>query len=575
MNRAISILSLAVLVAACATPVAQRPSAEAAASAAPHVTAKPQPSYPAVPLTGEIMYELMLAEIAGQRGRLDVSVSSLGRVASGTRDPRLAERATLVALYAKDYAHALASATLWSEVQPDSIDANEAVAEALLGLERTEEAKAQFAKVVTLAQPGVGPAYSKIATALGRHPNRNLALDIMQSLVGTQPLRRESHFALAHLAVRAGNLDLALNAINQALMLSPGWEEGAIFKARVLVSRKDSHAALGFFEDYLKVFPEATSLRLNYARFLIDMKQWDRAREQFKRVTAEAPQDADALYAVALLALQANQFDEARNYLRQHLALNPENDQARLYLGQIAEQRRDYDEAARWYGDVQGEQHQFEANARLAILVSKRGDIESARAHLHNLQPQTPQQRVQLALSEDQILRDARRYDESLKVLSAALDQLPDDGDLLYARALVAEKLDLIELHEADLRKILAKDPNNAHALNALGYTLADRTTRYQEALELIERALKLKPDDPFIMDSMGWVQYRLGNTIEAVRLLKNASAIRADAEISAHLGEVLWVSGDQDAAESVWREALKDTPNNEALLSVIKKFKP
>jgi len=207
--------------------------------------------------------------------------------------------------------------------------------------------------------------------------------------------------------------------------------------------------------------------------------------------------------------------------------------------------------------------------------MAKQGDIAGARSHLHGITPQNTQQKIQLTLSEEQILRDAKQYKTALEVLNEAIGKIPDDKDLLYARALVAEKLDMIKLAEKDLRAILAKDPKSVHALNALGYTLADRTTRYQEAQELLEQALALKPEDAFILDSMGWLQYRLGNNAEAIRYLKRALAIRSDAEISAHLGEVLWVSGDRIEAESVWGRALRETPDSEALLGVIKKFKP
>jgi tetratricopeptide (TPR) repeat protein len=245
-----------------------------------------------------------------------------------------------------------------------------------------------------------------------------------------------------------------------------------------------------------------------------------------------------------------------------------------LYLGQVAEQRKQYDQAAAWYQQIESGNFYFEAQARLSLTLAKRGQLQEARELLHALQPETEQQQVQRILTEEQMLSEAKQYDEALHVLSAALKDLPDNTDLLYARALVAEKLNRIDLHEADLRKVLSKEPKNAHALNALGYTLADRTTRYKEALELLEQALALKPDDPFIMDSMGWVQYRLGNHAEAVRYLKSALEKRPDAEIAAHLGEVLWVSGDRAGAESVWSRALKDTPDNEVLMGVIKKFK-
>lgn len=567
-------LLAAVALSACSSPGVKRDDSQTAT--APVATVAPTPSYPGVPLTGDLLYELLVGEIAGARGQVDTGARALFAAAKKTRDPRLAARASALALNAKDQALASAAARLWVELEPQSTEAQDANAEALLHAGRLHEARAAFEHRLA-ATPAAqrGHAYLRIAAALGRHGDRAAALEVMRGLVSAHTDVREAHFALAHLTVRMGDLPASLAAIERALALAPGWEEAAVFKARVLVSQKDNLVALKFFENYLNTYPRATTLRLNYARYLIDLKQWNKARLQFKRVAAETPQDADALYAVGLLALQANQYDEAKKYIKANLELQPGNDQGRLYLGQIAEEEKSYAEAARWYGEVQGEALQFEAQTRLALLRAAQGDVAGARAQLHAIQPQGEQQRVQLVLSEDQVLRNARQFEQSLQVLNAALEHMPDEADLLYARALVAERLNNIELHEADLRKVLAKDPKNAHALNALGYTLADRTTRYEEAHALIKQALELKPDDAYIMDSMGWVHYRMGNNAEAIKYLKRAFSIRNDAEISAHLGEVLWVTGDRAAAESVWRAALKDTPDNEALLSIIKKFNP
>jgi tetratricopeptide (TPR) repeat protein len=396
----------------------------------------------------------------------------------------------------------------------------------------------------------------------------------MRALVQLHPGKPFAHYGLAHLAVRVGDLDVAMTAVDQALALSPGWEDAALFKARVLVSRKDNARLLRFHEDFLAAYPRAGSMRLSYARLLVDLKQWDKARVQFKRVVADSPREADAVFTVALLALQTNDLDEAERFLKRTLNLQPENDQVRLYLGQVAEQRKNYDEAIQWYSAVESAEQHFEAQTRLAVALARQGKVEQARTHLHVLAPRTEAQKVQLALAEEQILRDAKRFDEAFDVLSRALVDLPHNADLLYARALVAEKLNRIDTAEQDLRRVLAKDPKNANALNALGYTLADRTTRYQEALGFVEQALALKTDDPFILDSMGWVHYRLGNHAEAVKYLRSALGKRADAEIAAHLGEVLWVMGDRAGAESVWSGALKHSPDSEVLIGVINKFR-
>lgn len=527
-------------------------------------------------LDAEVLYDVLLGEIAGQRGRIDIAADRLARAAARTRDPRLAERATLAALYAKRYDDALTAAQLWVELRPDSAEAREALAGVLLELGRVDAARAQFEHVLGADRTPAAQEqnFLRIAAVLGRTSNRTQALAIMQQLVKRNAEAPVAHFALAHLAVRAGDLELASDAVAQALRLKPDWQDAALFKARIFVSQKDTLKAQQFYEEFLAKQPAATNVRLHYARFLIDQKQWEKARDEFKRVATETPEDADAVYAVGLLALQTNRMDEAEAYLQRAIKLRPQNDQARVYLGQVMETSKRFADAARWYKEVEPGESYFEAQTRLGIVLARQGDMAGARAHLRGVQAENDAQRVQLILAEEQILRDAKQYPQALEVLNQALKEFPEDHDLLYARALVAEKLDLMPQVETDLRAILKKDPKNVNALNALGYTLADRTDRYTEAQEFLAQALELKPDDPFVLDSMGWLQYRLGNNTEAIRFLKRALSIRSDAEIAAHLGEVLWVTGDRNEAESVWARALRDTPDNEALQGVIKKFK-
>ena len=568
------ILALVAPLFACQAPVTRPP--VQAAPAAPVVSDKSdKQDLPTIPLTAEVLYQLLLGEIAGHRGQFDVSVPALGRAAEKTRDPRLAERAALAALFARRPQEALTNARLWAELKPQSSEAQEALAAALMEAGQPDKAKIHFEKILTLGgEAGLAQAYLRIAATLGRQSNRNDALGVMNELVRLHPDKAVAQYALAHLAVRVSELDVAMVAINRALEINPAWEDAALFKARVLVSLKDLPQISKFYERYLDAHPRAAGMRLGYARHLVDLKQWDKAREQFKRVVAAAPRDAEIVFTIALLALQSNELDEADRYLQRVLELQPENDQARLYLGQVAEQRKQYETAIQWYTRIDSTELYFEAQARLGVALARQGKLDQGRAHLHNLTAKSEAQKVQLALAEEQILRDAKRYTEAFDVLSRRLGDLPDNADLLYARALAAEKLNRVEVAEKDLRRILKNDPKNANALNALGYTLADRTTRHAEALGLIEQALALKPDDPFILDSLGWVHYRLGNHAEAVRHLRAAFNQRADAEIAAHLGEVLWVSGDRVGAESIWKTALKQAPDSEVLLGVMSKFR-
>jgi len=531
---------------------------------------------PAVALDPQLLYDILLGEIAGQRGRMEVAVERLKRAALVSRDPRLAQRATQVALYAKRPDEAIDSARLWVELQPDNLEAREALSVALLEHGQLAEAQAQMEKILVLTGGGnQGQAYLRLAALLGKQTLRVAALDVMRALTAQHPTLPEAQFALAHMAVRASDLDTALTSIDEALRFSPDWEEAALFKVRILTSQKETGQAEAYYEKFLADHPQAKTFRLNYARHLVDSKQWQRALVQFRRVVKDSPKDADAVYAVGLLAMQSEAYDEAEKYLTRNLELQPENDQARLYLGTLAERRKRYDEALRWYNEIEGGGFFFEAQLRIGMLAAKQGDVAAARAHFAALETESEGQEIQLILAEDQLLRDAKQNAEAFEVLTKGLRRFPDNHDLLYARALTAERLDKIDVHEADLRKIIKADPKNANALNALGYTLADRTTRYKEAFDLIEQALALKPDDPYIMDSMGWVHYRLGNLAEAKKYLKAALDKRNDAEISAHLGEVLWMMGDRTGAESVWKHALQDTPDNESLLGVIKKFKP
>lgn len=522
-----------------------------------------------------VMFDVLVGEIGLQRGQVAAAAQVLGRAALRTRDPRLVERATLAAFHAREFEGALQTAELWVELRPKDVEAREALATVLLELGRPAEAQLQLEQILTLEhqRQQLEQGYLRVATVLGRYGNRANATELMQTLVRRHPDSAAAHLYAAHLAVRASDLDAAAKLADTALELQPEWEEAAVFRVRVLISQRDVSGAQAFYESFLKSHPAAASMRLNFARFLIDQKQWEKALAQFRRLLADTPDDADATYAAALLALQTNRPDDAERYLKRTLALRPENDQARIYLGQVAEQQKRFDDALKWYREIDGGEQYFEAQTRIAMVMARRGDIDAARHQLQSIQPDGDEQHVQRALAEEQILREARRHSDAFEVLNKAMVAVPGDKELLYARALLAEKLNMLDVAENDLRSILKADPKNANALNALGYTLADRTDRHQEALDLLTQAIAIKPDDPFILDSFGWVHYRLGNHADSIKYLKRALELRSDAEIAAHLGEVLWVSGQRKEAESVWSSALRTAPDNETLLDVIRKF--
>jgi tetratricopeptide (TPR) repeat protein len=280
-------------------------------------------------------------------------------------------------------------------------------------------------------------------------------------------------------------------------------------------------------------------------------------------------------YAIGLLALQLEDYAGAETAFRRALGLgHPDPGAVYMGLGQAAESAKRPEEALDWYQRVEGADR-LRAQMKIASLIAKRDGLDKGRAYLQGLEPGSQEDRVQMVLIEAQLLRDAKAWQETYDMLSRAVETYPDSYEILYDRAMAAEKVNRIDVLEKDLRRVIELKPDYAHAYNALGYTLADRTNRLEEAYTLIEKAIKLSPEDPFILDSLGWVHYRLGNFPEALKHLKSAYVARPDPEIAAHLGEVLWKMGQRDEAKKVWKAALSDHPDHESLLAVIAKYQP
>ena len=569
-------LAVCAALAACAQQPLQ-PAQEGAA--APRVsTAKPEvqrPQLPAVELSEELLYRMMLAEVALQRGQPHIAVQTYLELARETRDPRVAQRATEIAWNARFSSAALEAAGIWLQVDPGSAQARQVIAALLVNQARIADAQPHLEKWIATGRDSVGQSFLQLSTLLARHKDKPEVLKLMQALAQPYADVPEARLAVAQAAWNAENEAVALEEARAALKLRPDWEVAALFVGQVLQRRSDDEA-LRYLEGYLREHPKARDARLNYARLLVNTKNYPEARRQFEILVAEFPQNADVGMAVALLAMQANDFDAAETQLKRVLELNYKDpDLARFYLGQLNEERKRFDEALKWYATVaQGEQY-IPAQARYAGILAKQGKLPEARKHLQEAGASNPQQRVQLTQAEAQLLRDASAYQEAFDVLGQALAKMPNYPDLLYDHALAAEKVDRLDVLEANLKQLIKMRPDHAHAYNALGYTLADRSQRIEEAYRLIETALKLSPEDPFIQDSMGWVLYRMGRSKEGLDYLQRAFKQRPDPEIAAHLGEVLWVLDQRDEARRIWAESLKAHPTNELLQSTVKRFQP
>lgn len=518
-------------------------------------------------------YKLLVAEIAGRRGRMDLSLENYLEVARSTRDAAVAERAVRIAVFARDQEGGLEAANLWTEIAPDSTDARQVYAALLLRAGEIDTAVRQLNASVPHFAGGSAEAYPRIADMLARERDKSVAVAVMARLVGGRPDDVHAQAAYAQLLARAGQTDRAIDIYEKVLALDPDDEQTLIIYARLLQRQGNSDLAIGTLKSALERHPDSDRVRLTYARLLVDAKQYDGALAQFARLSKRAPENADVRYAYGLLLMQTNHMNEAEAQFKELIARRERVPVAYYYLGQIAEAREDIEAALAAYRKVDDGEHRLNAQIRASVLLAESGRVVQARAHLHGLRSDNSQQAIRIYRAEAEILTKRKDFADAMQVYNGALEDFPHDTDLLYSRAMLAEKMDDLVMLERDLRSILSREPDNADALNALGYTLADRTERFNEAYELVKRAYELKPDDHYVIDSMGWTLYRMGRHQEALMHLRRAMELNGDPEIAAHLGEVLWMTGDKKAAIELWDTALKSTPDDPRLLDVKKRF--
>ena len=533
----------------------------------------PHSDLPDRSLDSDLLYKFLLAEIAGQRGDYKLAAQAYLEMAKTTRDPRIARRATEVALYGRHADIAVEAAKLWLETENDSAAARQTLAAIYVNANDLQSAKPLLKKMLATDRDNIGQSLAQLYPLLNKHSDKNAVLVLIKELTKTYSDRPEARLAVSEASLAANKYDAALAEIREAMRLRPDWETGALFQAQLL-SRESRGKALDYLKSFLTANPKAQEIRLAYARQLINDKKFPEARAEFQKLLDGNPNNGDIAVTVALLSMQMNDLDVAEVQFKRVLEMDYKDpDAVRFHLGQVNEERKRFDEAAKWYLSVEDGEQFVLAHARYAFMLSKQGKLAEARAHLQNLVPQNDAQRVQILQSEAQLMREAKDYKESFDILRKALDVQPDQPELLYDVALAAEKIDRIDIVETNLRRLIVLKPDHAQAYNALGYTLADRTDRLTEARDYIEKALKLSPEDPFILDSMGWVEYRLGHVAQGLQYLERAFQQRPDPEIAAHLGEVMWAKGDQPGAEKVWRDALRDNPENDELQKVIKKY--
>jgi tetratricopeptide (TPR) repeat protein len=587
-NSFLRFLSLAViacwLVACVQPPVKEAPSQPAQSvqqTPNPVTRDTAAPVKPAAPpakgetLTAQVLYDVLLAEIAGQRGLLDISGSSYLEAARQSDDPRIAERALKISVYGKQPQLALEAARRWVTLAPDNVEARQSLAVLALRAHDQEEALQQFRYILEHGDADSSDPYQSMLVLLAREPDRQLALNVMQQLVAMRPGDADAHFAYARLAVHAQEWSLAEQEVARSLALRPDWTQALILQAQINLKQGHGDIARQQLESALKRNPDDADLRIGYARLLVDLDDFNGARNEYKRLMKAQPDNGQVVYSLALLSLEAGELKEAQTLFEKLIGLDYQTQQAYYYLGAIAEERKDSKRAMQWYNKIDEGDHWIEVQIRMARLEAQSGNVTAARERLRKVRLAHPGETQRMFLVEGEILSQIDLNEEAYTLYSQYLENQPDDIEILYARALVAERLDRVDQAERDFLQVLAIDPDNTRTLNALGYTLADRTDRYQEALTYVQQALAQTPDDPAVIDSMGWVMYRLGRLQEARDYLQKAYDMTKDSEIAAHLGEVLWVMGDREQAKALWESARKATPDDPVLEETLRRYQP
>lgn len=537
------------------------------AGAQDNATVTPQPGF-----TAEFIYKYLVGEIAGQRGDIGLASALLYDLAKSSRDPRLAERSARAAAFGNQPDIAIRAATLWAELDPESNEARQATTQLLLGAGKLSDAQPLLEKLLENDETRAS-GFMYLNGVLSRHQDKAAALKLIQTLAKPYPDLPEAHFSIAHAAWAAGNADLAAKELKIADQLNPGWELAALLQGEIH-QRKSPEVAAGYYKAFLEQYPSAADVRLAYAKLLASQKQFDAARAQFTPLLDQAEGNPEIAMIVGLLSIELGDFTQADQYLKQALDRGHKDpDQIYLYLGQSAEEQKHPEQAMAWYGRVKGDEKVFEAQMRVASVMANQGKLEQAREMLHKLPELSNEQQVTALQFEAGLLGKAKRFQEAYDVLERAVSTLPNTPEIIYDFAMVAEKVSRFDVMEKQLRTLIILKPDYAQAYNALGYTLADRNERLGEAAKLIEKAHTLSPNDHFILDSMGWVQYRLGKLDKAADYLRRAYTSQTDPEIAAHLGEVLWQQGKRDEAKTLWNEALSKHPDNETLVNTTRKF--
>ncbi|MBS4050032.1 MAG: tetratricopeptide repeat protein [Methylomonas sp.] len=523
----------------------------------------------------EVLYLLMAAELAGQRNQYDLALDAYLQAAKRVDDARIAERAVKIGMFLKDERRTREALEIWMSKDPDNLPAKKfAVLMAIKKLDR-KSAVENLDAIFREDPAGFEGGMLEMIKALEKEGRSQFIYDALEDLNGLHPEQPNLLFLQAVLASVLHDNALAQQKIGQVLELQPDWNKAIIFQAQLAGRSGDMEKTREFLEKAVKQAPDDKQLRKMLLEVLVKTGAYDDAIKLYQSVLDENPDDGETLFTLALIYMQQNQLDKAEGYFEKALNKPEWEGQASFYLGKIELDRQNPGKALVWFDRSEANGYGFEADMAAVSLLLGQKELSKAEVRIKAMDGKYPEQHLRILMMKAELYNQWSKYQEAYDVLSLALNDAPDSRDVLYARALIAERLDKLDVLEADLLKILEKNPDDVGALNALGYTLTDRTQRFDDAEKYLRKAIQLQPDEAVIIDSYGWLQFKRGKYDLALEYLRKAYEKQQENEIAAHIAEVLWATGKEKEAKEFFEPIFKKFPEDEYLLKFKKRFLP
>ena len=523
----------------------------------------------------EVLYLLMAAELAGQRNQYDLALDAYLQAAKRVDDPRIAERAVKIGMFLKDEERTREALEIWLSKDPQNLSARKFAA--LLAIKAADrDAAVENLDIIYLEDPaGFEGGMLEMMKALEKEGRPRFMYDVLEELNERHPDQVGLLFLQAVSASVLHDNELAQRKISRVLELQPDWNKAIIFQAQLAGRSGDMVKAREYLEKAVKQAPDDKQLRKMLLELLVDTGEYDDAIKLCQSVLDAVPDDGETLFTMALIYMQQNQVDKAENTLEKLLSDPEWEGRASFYLGKIQLDKQRPDKALKWFERAEESGFGVEADMAIVSLLLSQKELDEAEARIKKMDSKYPEQHLRILMMKAELYNQWGKYPEAFDVLTLALRDAPENRDLLYARALVAERLDKLDILESDLQKILDKNPDDVGALNALGYTLTDRTQRYDEAERYLDKALRLKPDEAVIIDSYGWLQFKRGKYELALEYLRKAYEKQQENEIAAHIAEVLWRMGRDKEAKEFFEPIYKKSPEDEYLLKFKNRFLP